>query len=69
MSQTVTLSNAAELGGQSLLTPPEAANALRISERTLERWRSTGAGPSHVRVGPRRVMYRVQDVLTFASAL
>ena len=33
-----------------------------IPERTLQRWRSSGDGPPFVRVGPRRVMYRVADV-------
>lgn len=33
-----------------------------IPPRTAQRWRSSGEGPPFVRVGPRRVMYRVADV-------
>ncbi|RWD79761.1 MAG: DNA-binding protein [Mesorhizobium sp.] len=55
------------MGGASLLTPPEAAETLRVSARTLERWRMTGDGPKFVRIGPRRLAYRVSDVLAFAG--
>jgi excisionase family DNA binding protein len=34
-----------------LLTPPDAADFLRISVRTLERLRVTGTGPIFVKVG------------------
>jgi predicted DNA-binding transcriptional regulator AlpA len=44
-----------------LLTQHEAADATRLSERTLERHRLTGTGPKFVRLG-RRVFYRRQDV-------
>jgi hypothetical protein len=40
-----------------LLSPGETASALLTNERTLERWRMTGAGPAYVKVG-RRVAYR-----------
>jgi hypothetical protein len=33
-----------------------------IAPRTAQRWRSSGEGPPFVRVGPRRVMYRIADV-------
>jgi hypothetical protein len=33
-----------------------------IPPRTAQRWRSTGGGPPFVRLGPRRVLYRVADV-------
>ena len=34
-----------------LLTESEAAKYLKISERTLQAWRCTGAGPAFVRIG------------------
>jgi predicted DNA-binding transcriptional regulator AlpA len=46
---------------QSLLTQREAASALRLSERTLERSRVTGLGPAFVKAG-RRVLYRQSDL-------
>ena len=44
-----------------LLTTPEAAQALRLSERTLIRWRVDRKGPPVVRAG-RRIMYRASDL-------
>ena len=40
-----------------LLTTEEAAEYLRLSPRTLERYRVTGEGPRFLKVG-RRVFYR-----------
>jgi Helix-turn-helix domain len=33
-----------------------------IPPRTAQRWRATGGGPPFVRLGRRRVVYRVADV-------
>jgi len=44
-----------------LLTQAEAADYLRLSERTLERWRVTGSGPAFCKLG-RRVLYRAADL-------
>lgn len=44
-----------------LLTQAEAADHLRLSERTLERWRVSGGGPVFVKLG-RRVLYRQADL-------
>jgi hypothetical protein len=45
----------------TLLTQREAANVLRLSERTLERSRVTGFGPPFCKLG-RRVLYRQDDL-------
>ena len=37
----------AALPNETLLTQPEAAVFLRIGQRTLERWRTTGGGPKY----------------------
>lgn len=52
---------------QQFLTQSEAANLLRLSERTLERHRLSGTGPVFVKLG-RRVVYRASDLLAFAQA-
>ena len=39
-----------------------------VSERTLERWRTTGEGPPFVRIGPRRISYRLADCEAWAAA-
>jgi len=44
-----------------LLTQREAASALRLSERTLERLRLQGNGPMFVKAG-RAVRYRESDI-------
>jgi predicted DNA-binding transcriptional regulator AlpA len=44
-----------------LLNQREAAEFLRLSERTLERFRLTGDGPPYVKAG-RRVVYRREDL-------
>ena len=45
----------------TLLMQREAAALLRLSERTLERWRVTGEGPHFARLG-RRIGYRLEDI-------
>ena len=43
------------------------AERLDISERTLERWRVEGTGPTYLKAG-RRVLYRQSDVDTWLNA-
>jgi len=50
-----------------LLTQPETAEQTRLSQRTLEPHRLTGAGPKFVRLG-RRVLYRREDVEEWIAA-
>jgi excisionase family DNA binding protein len=45
----------------TLLTQSEAAEILRLSERTLERSRVSGFGPPFCKLG-RRVLYRADDL-------
>ena len=45
----------------TMLTTEEVAGMLRVQPDTLERWRSTGYGPTFVYVG-RFVRYRLRDV-------
>lgn len=52
----------------ALLVTKEAAAYLRTSERAMENWRITGAGPVWVRVGPRRVVYRASDLAAWVEA-
>jgi predicted DNA-binding transcriptional regulator AlpA len=50
-----------------LLTPPEAAEFFRITERTLAEWRLRGTGPRYVRLTGRGVRYRESDLLAFIA--
>jgi len=57
----------AALDGDELLTEVQAAELLRVSVRTLQHWRSCGAGPVFVVVGRAR-RYRRRDLITFCNA-
>jgi hypothetical protein len=48
------------------LTQDEAATLLRVSERSLERWRVEGQGPLFRRFG-RRVVYARSDLFAWAD--
>ena len=49
----------------ALLTAEQAAEALRVSCRTLSRWRSAGTGPAHVTAGgASRVIWYLREGLT-----
>lgn len=50
-----------------LLTPPEAADFLKVSVKTLNNWRWTGAGPAFKKIG-RSVLYDFEDIKSFVSA-
>ena len=48
------------------LTQIELAARWRISHRTLEYWRSLGAGPRFIKIG-RLLIYRMEDVVAFEN--
>jgi predicted DNA-binding transcriptional regulator AlpA len=48
------------------LTEAEFAEQYHLGERTVQRWRQTGEGPSWVRLGRRRILYRLSDVEAWA---
>jgi predicted DNA-binding transcriptional regulator AlpA len=50
-----------------LLTRPEAAQYLRKTVPTLERWSRDGVGPRPIKMGPRSVFYRLCDLRAFAA--
>jgi predicted DNA-binding transcriptional regulator AlpA len=53
---------------QTLLTQREAATALRLSERSMERMRVSGLGPKFIRCGGRAVRYRQSDLDEWLTA-
>jgi hypothetical protein len=50
------------------LNEGETARILRCSGRTLQRARRSGDGPPFIRVGERRLVYRLADVRAWARA-
>jgi predicted DNA-binding transcriptional regulator AlpA len=53
-----------DLDLEALLTGREAAEFLRLSERTMERYRTAGTGPQYIAMG-RAIRYRRRDVLAW----
>lgn len=51
---------------QQFLTERETADLLRVSARTLQRWRLTGDGPPFCAFGGRR-LYARGDVMSWAK--
>jgi predicted DNA-binding transcriptional regulator AlpA len=45
-----------------LFTQREAASALSLSTRSMERMRCTGGGPKFVRISRGRIAYREEDL-------
>jgi predicted DNA-binding transcriptional regulator AlpA len=56
------------LSGSALLDVKQAAAALSVAPATLENWRWAGRGPAFVRIGLRRVRYRVADLRAWLAA-
>jgi predicted DNA-binding transcriptional regulator AlpA len=50
------------------LTEAEFAGRYHLGRRTVQRWRQTGKGPPWVRLGERRVLYRLSDCEAWAGA-
>ena len=44
----------------------DLADRWNISERTLERWRWTGEGPTYLKIGG-RVVYRLEDIEAYEA--
>ena len=52
---------------QNYLDEAAASRLLNVSQRTLQRWRTTGDGPPYIRAGVRRVLYDAAAVRGWAS--
>jgi predicted DNA-binding transcriptional regulator AlpA len=50
------------------LTEGEFADRYHLGRRTVQRWRQTGEGPRWVRLGQRRILYRLTDIEEWAAA-
>lgn len=50
-----------------LLNSAEVAQMIRVPEPTLRYWRHIGIGPKSFKMGPRRVLYRADDVTAWVA--
>jgi DNA-binding transcriptional MerR regulator len=50
---------------EGFLTEPEAAEAIRVSARTLRRWRQKGTGPPVAGYAGKRALYRRSELLAW----
>lgn len=50
-----------------LMTSAEVAELIRVPHATLRYWRHIGIGPKSFKMGPRRVLYREEDVIAWAA--
>lgn len=48
-----------------LLTSTQVAELLKVSERTLKRWRTTSTGPAWFRVGDKHIRYPAAGVRAY----
>jgi excisionase family DNA binding protein len=53
---------------ETLLTPEDVSEMLRVPVKTLYRWRHHGVGPPALKVG-RHLRYRLADVEEYLAAL
>lgn len=50
-------------GAEDLLfTPDQAANYTGLTKPTLQRHRTNGTGPNFIKLGKRRIAYRLSDI-------
>lgn len=54
--------------GVQFISEPQAANLIGVTPRTLQTWRYAGIGPAFLRMGPRRIAYRLIDLEAWATA-
>lgn len=55
------------MDSEQYLNEDEFCERYGIRSRTAQRWRTTGDGPAFVRLGPRRVAYRLSDCEKWAA--
>lgn len=58
MTNTVELTHTG-IPTRAVLSSKEAAQYIGVSHPTLERWRADGEGPAFIKLGARRIGYRI----------
>lgn len=51
-----------------LLNCDQVSTRLNISTALLNKWRCTGEGPRYVKLGKKRIAYRLSDINAFVEA-
>ncbi len=63
-----TIPKAAIAFNERLLSSPQTSEFTGLSEATLQRQRSNGDGIPFVKLGPRRVAYRISDIIRWLES-
>jgi hypothetical protein len=68
-TETMLNTATAARGGDSdqMLSAEEAALKMRLSAATLARWRVYGKGPAFRRIGTKRVVYPLSEIIAFMA--
>lgn len=53
------------MSSRELLTTDEVAELIRVDISTLKRWRAAGKGPSYIRIGEDKILYRRATIETW----
>lgn len=61
------ITDASQTQAPRKLSTPEAARHLGIGKSTLDKLRMTGDGPPFLKLGPRRVVYDLADLESWAA--
>jgi hypothetical protein len=54
---------------ETLYCPKEAAEFLKVDERTLGRWRMLGIGPKYIKISGRVIRYEESELRRFTAEL
>ena len=57
------------MGTKELIDTTKAADLIGVSANTLRRWSEAGVGPPRYRLGPRLLVYKVEEVRHFLAEL
>lgn len=55
-------------GVMTLLADTEVAAILKVDRATLRRWRESNTGPCYVRIGPKLIRYRQEELNRWVGA-
>ena len=52
---------------KTMITTHDLAERWNMNPKTLDQWRSKRIGPKWVRIGGKKILYRMKDILAYES--